>query len=40
MSENKENISRKGSCVEKERTTDTILRNVDKKTRNSRKGEG
>jgi hypothetical protein len=40
MSENTENISSKGSCVEKERTTDTILRNVDKKTRNSRKGEG
>jgi len=39
MSENKENIDRKGSCVEKERTTDTILRNVDKRTRNSRKGE-
>jgi hypothetical protein len=39
MSNNKENISSKGSCVEKERTTDMILRNVDKKTRNSRKGE-
>jgi len=31
MYENEENISSKGSCVEKERTTDTILRNVDKK---------
>jgi hypothetical protein len=39
MSENKENISRKGRCVEKGRTTNTVLRNVDKKTRNSRKGE-
>jgi hypothetical protein len=39
MSENKENISTKRSCVEKERTTDTILRNVGKKTINSRKGE-
>jgi hypothetical protein len=39
MSENKENIGSKGSCMEKGRTTDTILRNVDKKTRNSRKGE-
>jgi hypothetical protein len=33
MSEERENISTKGSCVEEERTTDTILRNVDKKTR-------
>ena len=29
MSENKENISSKGSCVEKGRITDTILRNAD-----------
>jgi len=39
MSENKKNISSEGSCVEKERTTDTILRNVAKKARNSRKEE-
>lgn len=31
MAENKENVSRKGSCVEKERTIDTILRHVGKK---------